>query len=76
MLDFKQPVLGFFWDGVFLACMIRYDMFLDVSRVESHSSEQTNRGKIQSLQEWLPGKKLTEPGAAKDQAQQVARNSR
>ena len=33
-------------------------------------------GNFQSLQEWLPGKKLTEPGAAKDQAQQVARNSR
>lgn len=42
MLNIKQPVLGFFGHGVFLACMIRYDKFLDVSSVESHSSEQTN----------------------------------
>ena len=43
MLNFKQPVLGFFGHGVFSACIVwydRYDMFLDVSRVESHNSEQ------------------------------------
>ena len=42
MLNFKQPLLGFFGHCVFSACMIRYDMFLDGSSVESHSSEQTN----------------------------------
>lgn len=40
--------------------------------IQARQQHPTASNSSARRQEWLPGKKLTEPGAAKDQAQQVA----